>query len=87
MLAPFRLAIRAEGKYVNCYYAATDTMDGAVLIGSIRRAVCDRDRCLFEKWQALMQEALSQACVDALGAEPVEFVTQPAPEHERSGSA
>lgn len=70
---------------MNCYYAAPDTMDGAMLLGSMRRSVL-KVPDVFAKWQALMQEILAAACVDVLGAAP-EFETKPAPERERSGRA
>jgi len=84
--APFRLAFRAEGEFVNCYYAAADTMSGATLLGSMRRSLFESTPGVFHKWQALLQEILAAACVDVLGDAP-QFETKPAPEHERSGRA
>lgn len=84
--APFRLAFRAEGEFVNCYYAAPDTMANAMLLGSMRRPMLKKTPGVFQKWQALMQECLAAACVDVLGEAP-EFKTEAAPEHERSGHA
>lgn len=83
--APFRLAFRSEGEFVKCYYAAPDTMDKAMLLGSMRRSVF-KVPDVFQQWQALMQQILAAACVEALGAAP-EFQTEVAPEHERSGRA
>lgn len=84
--APFRLAFRAEGEFVNCYYAAADTMENAMLLGSMRRSTLEKTPGVFWKWQALMQEVLTAACLDVLGAAP-QFETKPGPEHERSGRA
>lgn len=86
MVAPFRLAFRAEGEFVNCYYAAPDTMTGAWLMGSMRRSLLERTPGVFASWRALMQQILSAACTDALGAAPESFVVRAAPEHERSGA-
>lgn len=83
--APFRLAFRAEGEFVNVYYAAIDTMEGAMFLSSMRRSMLDATPGAFVKWQELMREILSVACVDAMGAAPVSFDSRVAPEHERSG--
>jgi len=86
-IEPFRLAFRAEGEFVNCYYAAPDTMTNAMLLGSMRGSTLEKTPGVFQKWQALMQEILAAACVGALGEAPVGFETRTAPEHERSGRA
>lgn len=85
-IAPFRLAFRSEGDFVNCYYAAADTMKDAMLLASMRRSALSKTPGAFEQWQKLMQHILSTAVDGALG-ESVSFETIPAPEHERSGNA
>lgn len=83
--APFRLAFRAEGEFVNVYYAAVDTMDGAMFLSSMRRSMLDKTPGAFAKWQELMRDILKTACIDALGVAPASFETRPGPEHERAG--
>lgn len=84
---PFRIAIRAEGNFINAYLAAPDSMASAQLIGCVARGACDADRTIFTEFQTLMQRAVAIACKGALGVEPLKFETQPAPEHERGGHA
>ena len=80
---PMRLAIRSEGNVVNAYLAAADTMADARLIGSLARGVAERAD-LFERWKALMTEALSVLVEEITGQRPLITETR-APEHERSG--
>lgn len=84
---PFRLAFRSEGDFVNAYYAATDTMKDALLLGSMRKSILNRSPGTWDVWRMLMQDVLAHACDDALGAAPTEFIMERAPEHERSGAA
>jgi len=84
--APWRLAIRAEGEYVNAYFADEHTMEGAVLLASLKRSIAEAG--MFEPWRLLMQEALAVMVQSATGVRceyPEE--PRPAPEHERSGRA
>jgi hypothetical protein len=79
-----RLAMRREGEWWNAYIAAPNTMDDAMLIGSIRFAsVQDPDRK--ERFIALMQDILGDASEEALGVRPARFERREAPESERSG--
>ena len=83
-----RLAMRVEGDKWNAYYAMSDTMEGAVLLGSIAiGAVVDRP----ERKQAfmdLMKDIVSEFLGDAAGGGPVLWDQSTiAPERERSGSA
>jgi hypothetical protein len=85
--APFRLAIRAEGEFINAYFASIDTMKDAMLLGSIKRVPCDKDRSIFDQWVGVMANVLQLACKEALGEITVEMIIEPAPEHERAGNA
>jgi hypothetical protein len=80
-----RLAMRHEGNFWNAYYALPDTMEGAILLGSIQmRFVTDEARK--NLFMALMQEAVSDLLVHIVGERPTwpnEPVT--APPHERAG--
>lgn len=86
MRMPFRLAIRTEGKMVNAYLAASESMDGAELIGSLRITIARGDQGVFERWKALMQNALAHIIEIETGLAP-DFVEEPVPEHERAGEA
>ena len=80
-----RLAMRHEGNFWNAYYAMPDTMDGALLLGSIAmRFVTNAER----KYAFLnfMREAVSDLIEEETGARPIwPDEPHPAPEHERSG--
>lgn len=82
-----RIAFRQEGSYINCYFAAPDTMKDAVHIASVLRSACERDDRVFAAFKALGQLIVSATMKQAIGREPDEFHDQPAPEHERSGRA
>lgn len=83
----FRLAIRAEGRNVNAYFAKLDTMDGAVLLGTIARRLCDVDRKVFESFSGTMTLAMIAMAKDALGIDVTDLVVQDAPEGEKAGHA
>jgi len=82
-----RLALRAEGDSWNAYYALTDTMEGALFLGSIKlRFVQNKKRkALFME---LMRESVGDILKEITGERPEwpEPHGQPAPEHERSGT-
>lgn len=80
---PFRIAFRSEGSDVNAYFALGDTMEGAVLIASIRRGALNAAPGAFEDYQALMRKIVNAISGDLF----VEFQTIPAPENERTGNA
>jgi hypothetical protein len=82
--APWRIAFRSEGEYVNCYFADEHTMEGAMLLGSLKRSLAELGA--FQPWRELMQEAMRAVTQDALGV-ACEFPDEPhpAPEHERAG--
>ena len=82
--APFRLAIRHEGKMVNAYLAKTETMEGATLLGSLVLSLASNPET-FEQWKQFMKDAFAVAIKEALGATVTHMDEQPAPEHERSG--
>lgn len=77
--APFRIAIRDEGKQVSAYYAEPDTMEGAVWIGSLSKALMNT--VVLEEWIKVLTGA-----IDTLSGGQLEsWEAQPAPEHERGG--
>lgn len=80
-----RLAMRHEGENWNAYYALTDTMEGAIPLGSIRmRFVQSNERR--DAFLNFMREAVSDLIEETTGVRPSwpEGV-QPAPENERAG--
>ncbi len=81
-----RLALRVEGDTWNAYLAHQDTMDGAMLIGSIKMA-CVQKRAHKEAFMALMRSVMQDFITDVFGTKPGWGKPQRAPECERAGSA
>jgi hypothetical protein len=81
-----RLAFRVEGENWNAYYAAPETMEGAVYLGSIRMSLA-KGRKVKQGFMDLMRSAMTVAMKEALGATPTWGGVKGAPEHERSGNA
>jgi hypothetical protein len=82
-----RLAFRREGPWWNCYLANQNTMDGAKLLGSVLIRPFENNPERKNRYMALMQEILADACVDVFGEKPEKWETAPVPESERSGHA
>lgn len=80
-----RVAIRKEGNFINAYAAELGTMEGAHLIGSIARACVEEDPEVFEAFKRCVTLALAAILEGVAGIEVVDFVIEPAPEHERAG--
>lgn len=81
-----RLAMRLEGKMWNAYYALPDSMEGAILLGSIAIALvsdCPERKQVF---LGMMSGAVADFMESKLGARPEMLVTA-APESERAGNA
>lgn len=83
-----RLAMREEGGFWNAYYATTGTMEGAILLGSIRMQFVARPERKAE-FMAMMREAVGDVLEGITGVRPVwpEPDGRRAPEHERAGRA
>jgi len=84
-----RLAMRREGNFWNAYYAMPDTMEGAVLLGSIGIVFVsggEYQQRRKEAFMAFMQDCVSDILEDQIGTRP-EWPDEahPAPESERSG--
>jgi len=82
-----RLAMRQEGNYWNAYYALKNTMDGALLIGSIRIGAVINNRDRKQAFMEMMQDIVSDFLKDATGQHPTWNEPQLAPEHEKAGNA
>ncbi|RWR32492.1 hypothetical protein D2T31_00475 [Sinirhodobacter populi] len=80
-----RIALRVEGNFWNAYYALPDTMNDAVLIGSIGMAFIVNNPDRKQAFMAMMRECVG----DALSARglSVSHWKDPvsAPEHEKAG--
>lgn len=81
-----RLALRHEGKFWNAYYALPDSMDQAILLGSIAIAAVERqDRK--QAFMDLMREVVGDLLEEKAGQRPTwPEGAQPAPEAERSAA-
>jgi hypothetical protein len=82
-----RLAFRVEGNKWTCYYAMSNTMDGAIWMGSIAMGIVQNDKARKDTFITLMREALADFIEEKIGGHVESWDTKPAPEGERSGSA
>jgi hypothetical protein len=83
---PIRLALREEGAWINVYLAESGTMEGAILVATLRSSVAHMDGA-HEAFQALCCELARIICETSLGPGALAGVEiQPAPENERSGN-
>lgn len=83
-----RLSFRREGKWWVAYTAELGTMKGAQPIGRIALAIVEAEPARKQQFMDLMQEAVSDLVQATTGVRPIwPSPPQPAPEHERSGSA
>ena len=81
----YRLAFRGEGEHIVCYFAAPDSMDGAMVLSSMRRSLLRSVPELWDAWRELMREVANVANVEVLGVEAVSWEEYPAPPHEKAG--
>jgi hypothetical protein len=80
-----RLALRHEGGFWNAYYARSDTMTNATLLGSIAMVFVQSEERK-NAFMALMREAVSDIIEEELGIRPTwPDPPQAAPESERAG--
>ena len=81
----FRIAFRVEGEVWTAYLANTDTMTGAIWMGSIAmQLVLNAKRK--QAFMDLMKSAMNDA-VKAMGSKVTSWGEQQAPESERAGRA
>jgi hypothetical protein len=82
-----RIAFREEGSMWNAYYAMPDTMQDALLVGSIPMAAA-RIPKIKAGFMALMRDVVTETLVAAGGPRVAwKKGSQSAPEHERGGNA
>jgi hypothetical protein len=79
-----RLAMRHEGDWWNAYYADHDTMEGAVLLGSIGMAFTDVPAVKLS-FMLLMRDVVSNIIEAQTGDKITWGGVEHAPEHERAG--
>ena len=81
-----RLAMRHEGKFWNAYYAMPNTMDGALLLGSIAMRFVVGNEARKMAFIEMMREAVADIIQEKTGHRPTwPDGLQVAPEHERAG--
>ena len=83
---PYRLAFRVEGDFVNVYFAPPTTMDGALLIASMRRSLLSEDPVLWEDWKTSIRLAFDRQNRRE-GVTGTTWSELRAPENERTGNA
>jgi len=83
--APFRLALRSEGEWWNAYFARRDTMQDAILLGSIRLRIVENDEQAKRQFMRLMKGALAVAIKQTAGLDIAKWNKPVAgPESERT---
>lgn len=87
LVEPFRVAFRAEGEFVNAYFAAPDTMEDAILLASVRESALDNTPGAFKEYQALVQGIVATQVRNLGLGEYAGYRTRPAPPHERSAES
>ena len=82
-----RVAFREEGPMWTAYYALNDTMDDALLLGSIAMAAVvdhpERRQAFMDLMSGFVADIIENKC----GIRPEMPGAEPAPEHERAGRA
>lgn len=82
-----RLAFREEGIWVNAYLAPADSMNDAILIGSMAKRILDASPDAWAGWRVLMTKAMEVFIQATTGSVATFGRETPAPEHEKSGHA
>ena len=81
-----RLAMRHEGMWWNAYYALPDSMDKAVLLGSVAIRFVEDNEERQNAFLAFMREAVGDLIEAETGIRPIwPDGPQAAPESERAG--
>jgi hypothetical protein len=75
-----------EGKFWNAYYAMPNTMERAILLGSIAMRFIEKNQERKDVFMALMREGVADIIEEKTGTRPIwPDGPQPAPERERAG--
>lgn len=78
----FRVAIRTEGEFYKAYIAQTETMEGALLVGSIQSDIATQFPELRDQFVTLMTNLITLVATDVMGCPPSSIVKQQAPASE-----
>jgi hypothetical protein len=81
---PFRVALREEGEMWNAYLAPEGSMDNALLLGSIRLSIVQKNPAFKDAFMDMMVAVVGVAIEDVIGVLP-DFVIRGAPDYEREG--
>lgn len=81
-----RVAFRVEGNLWNAYYAETDTMDGAIFLGSIAFGAVAESPARKQAFMDLMRDVVTEIIQSGTGLRPTWGGPNTAPEHERGGN-
>jgi hypothetical protein len=79
-----RLAFREQGNNWNAYYALTDTLDGALHLGSIKMGAVADNPQRKQAFMDLMRDVVADTIEQTTGKRPTWNKAQAAPEHERA---
>ena len=82
-----RLAMRKEGDYWNAYYTLPNSMDGALLLGSISMGAVTNNPDRRQAFLVMMRDIVSDFIEEKTGTRPDWGDPESAAEHERAGSA
>lgn len=82
-----RLAMRQEGGHWVAYFAPTDTMVTATMLGSIKINLIIKNPKRRAAYMDMMRDCVGDMIEDLTGHRPEWGGEETAPEHERSGSA
>ena len=82
-----RIAFRHEGSMWNAYWADSDNMKDAILMGSILMTIVTLNPELKLKFMEAMRSAVDTILKEGLGIKSEWAGPQKAPEHERAGEA
>jgi hypothetical protein len=77
--------MRHEGNMWNAYYALTNTMADANLLGSIAMGAIENNRERKQAFMEMMRDIAADIIEDKTGVRPTWQDLQTAPEHERAG--
>lgn len=78
-----RVAMRQEGANWNAYYAMTDTMEGAVFLGSLPMRFAENPKRK-EAFLTLIRDCVADLIEEKIGQRPTWKEPVAAPEHERT---
>lgn len=82
-----RVSFRREGDMVNAYMTPPTTLEGAVLLASMRATLLDHAPPAWPEFRKVVYTAFAVLVQNVTGTAPEFTEERPAPEHERAGRA